>query len=284
MYEFNGILTEDLKGSFSGVVPSISTIGNALAVLYNAALKLEDIYKSLMTDCESDGDVYIMYSDIEEVLDSIDFEELKAVCKMFAIGVIGSRAEKWIVGPLLTLVGGATMGTNKEIREEGLINNLRDLIDDCEIVEKSRLQLMGLNVKNIIAAIYMELFNTYGLDDWRSGVDCGKSISRGFNEFLIRVNKNPKEIADEIYWKTMDESNTGDRFVFVTNEVDRDPEKGRKIRSMVHATLRDRFEDIIEYITSSQVEDILNGKIKITEAFISRMENDDDMIAMEEED
>ena len=60
--------------SFSGVVPSISTIGNALAVLYNAALKLEDIYKSLMTDCESDGDVYIMYSDIEEVLDSIDTE------------------------------------------------------------------------------------------------------------------------------------------------------------------------------------------------------------------
>ena len=109
-----------------------------------------------LTDCESDGDVYIMYSDIEEVLDSIDFEELKAVCKMFAIGVIMNHATNLssLLRVSINLIchkdksvysvrlvhGLPVKGTNKEIREEGLINNLRDLIDDCEIVEKSRLQ------------------------------------------------------------------------------------------------------------------------------------------------
>ena len=274
MYTFNGTLTDDLKGSFTGTMPAVASVGSSLEILYKTALKLEDIYSALQSACsiESDNDIYIIYADIEEILDDIDIDTLKSVCENYQIGVIGSKAEHWIIGPLLTLSG--STATNGKKEEESIIDNLRELVDECEIISNEDLELLCLNVRHTIAAIYTELFNTYDLNDWRSSVNIGKGITRGFNEFLTRVNMSPTEIADELYWKILDEDNS-DRFVFITNEVDRDPNVGRQIREMVHVQLRDRFEEVIEYITKEQVEDILNGKIKITESFIVSLENDD---------
>lgn len=284
MYEFNGILTDDIKGSFTGVSPAINKVGTAIEVLYKNAKKLELIYNSLITPCDSDSDIYIMYADIEEILDDIDMDELKSVCESYAIGTIGSKSEHWIIGPLLSLVGGVSAGKSSSEKEIGILDDLRKIIDECDTENTDKLKIISLNVYTVISAIYREIFNTYDLFDWCKIGDGGKSITRGFNEFLTRVNMSPSEIADEIYWKTMDDENTGTKFVFVTNEVDRDPEKGKRIREMVHASLRDRFEGIIEYITSEQVDDILNGKIKITESFIIKMENDDDVVAMDSEE
>lgn len=271
MYTLHKNISIDNKGGMTGVSPDPIAVANILTAMFRNAEKLEKLYDVMMTEYSGENDFYAILSDISDIIDTIDKDELSSIRNAYGSGVIYSAADRWIIAPMFELYDN-TVGSDGKI-QDCLISDIVKTIDECEYVDMTTMRVYAAELYNCIAAMYMEIYNTYGLDRWikakTSELPIIDDITRGFNEFLVRVNMSVEEMADYVYEKKM-------KFIFVTNEVDRDPEIGNKIRSMVPFELKSRFDAVVELITSEQVESILNGKITINESFIVWLENDDD--------
>ena len=131
---------------------------------------------------------------------------------------------------------------------------------------------IAASLYHVISVLYMEIYNTYDVSRWIIHKQDGQSfindITVGYNEFLIQMNMSPEEMADTLYEKLQ-------KFVFVTNEVDKDPEVSKKIREMVPGIYKEKFEELIELITEEQVQDILNGTLKIDKRFFNSLAEDE---------
>ena len=121
--------------------------------------------------------------------------------------------------------------------------------------------------------MFNEIFNTYELGKWikarNEELPPISDITRGFNEFMIRMNMDIDEISDLIFSKCQ-------KFIFISNAVDKDPEVSKRIRAMVPEELRFEFESVIELITDDMVEDLLNGKARITQDWINMVSSEED--------
>ena len=271
MYDYKGDIINDLPGSMSGgEAPSPDYVSDMLTTMYKTAGKLEEMHKLLSGVKDTDGEVEILttLSEVSDVLDTIDKIALRDVALAYGLGALYSSAECWIMSAMYDLVG--REGVKSDNAPQSILDIFEKMMDDGEPVPPAELKSLSAELYNCIAAIYLELYNTYELDRWvDDSSDRIKDITRGFNEFLMSNNLGIEEISKFVYEKTQE-------FVFVTNEVDRDPEVGKKIRDMVPTDLVFDFESVIDLITAEQVEDILNGKIKIDADFIMKVSSESD--------
>ena len=261
MYKFDGNIVQDRPGSMVSKSPDPVFVADVLTSMYRQAGNLEDVYKLLMTEYNGENDFYALLADLSEKMDEIDLDALTEIRMAYATGIIYSKAERWIISALTTLYD----NTNAESKKESIIDSIANMIDDCEYITVDSMQVYAAELYACIAAMYNELFNTYDMDKWIKARDeelpVLNDVTRGFNEFMVRMNMSINEIADVLYEKTQE-------FVYVTNEVDRDAEVSKKIRAMVPDSLRDEFENVIELFTPEDVEDMLNGRRRITAEYL----------------
>lgn len=266
MYKFNGTLRDDMKGSLTSKVPTPDYVGDVICDMLNVAEKLEVIYNLCMTEYSGENDFYSLLSDISDAIDDIDIDQIIFIRDAFSFGVIYSACERWIISPLQDLY--YEDSKSEIVRDDSIMKILTDVIEDCDYVEIDKMQAIASALYNSIAAIYFEVYNTYGAGRWvenkLNGTNFINDITRGYNEVLIRMNKSPEEMSEYLFDKVQ-------KFVFVTNEVDRDADVSKKVRSLVPEHLKEDFEGVIELITKEQVEDIVNGRIKITARFIAKL-------------
>lgn len=269
MYKFNGNILNDMPGALTGSIPSPIVVADIIMGLYKEACNLEVVYDLLNTEYESENDFYAMLSDLSDALDNVDLETLTELRESFGTGIIYSAADRWIISEMSSLYDNSSV----EKLKFSLITSIRELVDDCDYVSYDELQIIASSLYSSIAAMFNEIYNTYDLHKWIKGraedLPVINDVTRGFNEFMIRMNMDIDEIVDEIYGKCQ-------KFIFVSNVVDKDPEVSKKIRAMVPEYLRFEFESIIELITEDMVEDLLNGKAKINQDWITMVSSDDD--------
>lgn len=259
--KFDGAIVEDHAAIMTNKVPSPEFVADILETLFNNAQKLEKVHEGLMTPYKSENDYYAVLQDISDALDEIDTEDITSARDTYLTSTIYSKGERWISSGLITLL-------NPNIEELSALLQIQNLVNDCEYVSSERLQVLAADIYYAVSSMYFEIYNTYDIQDWVDYKNGDgfliKAITRGFNEFLMRTNKSMDEMVDTLYEKTQ-------KFVYVTNEVDRDPEVAKKIRAMVPNELAEEFESCIELITKEQVEDILNRKIAITQNFLDML-------------
>ena len=269
MYNFEGSIINDRPGSMTSRVPDPVFVADIVTGLYKEACNLEKVYDLMMTEYSGENDFYALLSDLSDAMDNIDLDMLVDLRTAFGTGIIYSAAERWIIPPLSSLYDNTDANTLKD----SIVTNIMDIIEECDYVAPDDMQIIAANLYGCIAAMFHEIYNTYEIGKWVAAryetLPVLNDVTRGFNEFMIRMNMSVDEVADNLYSKTQ-------KFVFVSNEVDRDPEVSKKIRAMVPVNLKDEFEDVIELITEEQVESLLNGRLRITAEFLSSLANDEE--------
>lgn len=276
MYSLNTNLVDDNKGVMTGNVPNPKSVGWILNTLFNTADKLAELYNVMMRDYKTENDCFAIFYDITDILEQIDLDDVNRLADNYCNGFVYSSCEKWIITPLCDLYYRG--GNDITMSVEGtLLSRLQSITDECEYIPASKMHVLAASLYAIIAAMYSEIYNTYGVDRWITGGNgMLLDITRGYNEFLIMQNASCEEMARSLFERI-------NKFVHVTNEVDRDPEVAKKIRDMVPADLMEMFEDNIELITEEQVQDILNGKIRINSKFITSLGEEEVVIDNEDD-
>lgn len=276
MYKNDFCIVDDKKGDMAMSTPDPSYVADIVCGLLDNALKFEKIYDIFNSDYDSDFGFFAMLGDAADVLDQISEEELTAISEAYGIGTIYSECGRWIMPALYGLAKDSD-------GRECLFHVISDIIEECEQVDSVRMQTIISELYGCLAALFTEIYNTYDLGKWINyklhKVEFSRDVTRGFNEVLIRKNMSIDEMADMIYEKTQ-------KFIFVSNEVDRDPEVSKKVRSLVPDDLKEDFESVIELLTAEDVEDILNGRKEINRTFINKISLDesDDQDDGEDED
>lgn len=265
---------EDRKGAMALNSPDPKYAADVITDLYQQANVLSKVYKIMMTPYEGENDFYTLLADLSEAFDEINFSALTSLRLSYLNGTIFSLAERWIIPSLVILYDDSNKGT----LEDSTLTAIRNVVEECEYIPMAEFQALASSLYRSIASMYMELFNTYGLDDFVH-IDAADElpkinfVTKGFNEFLMREDKSIEEMATIIYDKTQE-------FIFVANEVDKDEATSKKIRAMVPEDLKAEFEDVIELITEEQVAGLLNGTIRINKRFIDSLIGDDSDGAM----
>lgn len=269
MYKFDGTIISDMPGSMTGSVPSPIVVADVISGLYKEACNLEAVYDLLNVEYEGENDFYAMLSDLSDAMDNVDLETLTDLRESFGTGIIYSAAERWIIPELTNLYD----NSNPHNLACSIITSIKNLIDDCDYVSYEDLQVISSSLYSCIASMFNEIFNTYELGKWikarNEELPPISDVTRGFNEFMIRMNMDIDEISDLIFSKCQ-------KFIFVSNAVDKDPEVSKRIRAMVPDDLRFEFESIIELIDEDMIEDLLNGKVRINQEWINMVSSEDE--------
>lgn len=269
MYKFNGTIISDMPGTMTGSVPSPIVVADVISGLYNEACNLETVYDLLNVEYEGENDFYAMLSDLSDAMDNVDLETLTDLRESFGTGIIYSAAERWIIPELTYLYD----NSNPQNLAGSIITSIKNLIDDCDYVSYEDLQVISSSLYSCIASMFNEIYNTYELGKWikarNEELPPINDVTRGFNEFMIRMNMDIDEISDLIFSKCQ-------KFIFISNQVDKDPEVSKRIRAMVPEELRFEFESVIELITDDMVEDLLNGKARITQDWINMVSSEEE--------
>lgn len=269
MYKFDGNIVPDRPGVMSGKAPDPAFAADVITNLYKQACKLEELYDIMMSEYNGENDFYALLADVSDTLNEIDLDALTELRMSYGTGIIYSKAERWIISSLTGLYD----NTDAMTKKESVLVSIYDMVDACEYITVDEMQVLAAELYDCIAAMFYELFNTYDMDKWIKArseeLPVLNDVTRGFNEFMVRENVSIDEIADILYSKTQ-------KFVYVTNEVDRDAEVSKKIRGMVPENLKEEFESVIELITEEHIEDLLNGRRRITAEFLESLGEEDD--------
>ena len=282
MYKKEFDISNDRKGAMTGKAPDPSFVADIITGLYHEGCNLEKLYDLLKTEYVGENDFYALLSDISDVLDTIDLEVISDLGTSYGTGLIYSHADRWIMSALNNLHNNNTFKDDEgnEYHEETILTQIQKIADDCDYISQDEMLVYAHMLYNNIAAMFFEIYNTYGVERFIKArteeLPIINDVTRGFNEFLVRQNLSIDEAADILYAKTQ-------KFVFVSNEVDRDPEISKKIRGMVPTELKEEFESVIELITEEDIENILNGRQRITAKFLASLgsSDDDDEVDME---
>lgn len=275
MYKFDGNLINDSKGVMSISTPSADVVGGMLKRILTSADNLAELYDAMIQPYSGENEFYSMLADVSEKFDNIDLEEIGMIRNAYTFGSIYSAADRWIISAMYSFDADADSSDSyisKAMFSNTIVKKLREIIDDCEFVPMDKMGAIAASLYHVISVLYMEIYNTYDVSRWIIHKQDGQSfindITVGYNEFLIQMNMSPEEMADMLYEKLQ-------KFVFVTNEVDKDPEVSKKIREMVPGIYKEKFEELIELITEEQVQDILNGTLKIDKRFFNSLAEDE---------
>ena len=275
MYKFDGNLINDSKGVMSISTPSADVVGGMLKRILTSADNLSELYDAMIQPYSGENEFYSMLADVSEKFDNIDLEEIGMIRNAYTFGSIYSAADRWIISAMYSFDADADSSDSylsKAMFSNTIVKKLREIIDDCEFVPMDKMGAIAASLYHVISVLYMEIYNTYDVSRWIIHKQYGQSfindITVGYNEFLIQMNMSPEEMADTLYEKLQ-------KFVFVTNEVDKDPEVSKKIREMVPGIYKEKFEELIELITEEQVQDILNGTLKIDKRFFNSLAEDE---------